>query len=48
MSTDRTTIATAVIGAALAGAICVARPDLVAPLGVAIAAFVALVAFLKL
>lgn len=48
MPTDRTTTVTAAIGAVLAGAIAVARPELAEPLTVALAAFVALLMFLKL
>ncbi|MFF1399350.1 hypothetical protein ACFVZD_36825 [Streptomyces sp. NPDC058287] len=48
MPTDRTTIATAAIGSVLVGVIAVARPDLAEPLTLAVAAFVALLMFLKM
>ena len=48
MPTDRTTIATALMGAAIAGLIAVAHPTLIPALTLALAAFVALLAFLKL
>ncbi|MEU4732938.1 hypothetical protein [Streptomyces sp. NPDC023588] len=48
MSTDRTTIATALIGAALVGLVAVAYPALIPALTVTLAAFGALYLFLKL
>ncbi|UUY52792.1 hypothetical protein NRK68_36670 (plasmid) [Streptomyces yangpuensis] len=48
MSTDRTTIATALIGASLVGFVAVAYPALIPALTLALAAFGALYLFLKL
>ncbi|MFI1452156.1 hypothetical protein [Streptomyces virginiae] len=48
MSNDRTTIATALIGSAIAGLVAVAYPALIPALTVALAAFGALYLFLKL
>ncbi|WP_187285460.1 hypothetical protein [Streptomyces sp. OR43] len=48
MSTDRTTIATAAMGATIAGLIAVSHPALIPALTLALAAFGALYVFLKL
>jgi hypothetical protein len=45
---ERTTIATAFLAAALAAVAVQARPDLLQPLTVAVAVFVAMLAFLRL
>ncbi|MFD9729245.1 hypothetical protein [Streptomyces sp. NPDC059072] len=48
MSTDRIAIATALIGAILAGAIAVSRPALIPALTLALGVFGALFLFMKL
>jgi hypothetical protein len=47
-SNDRTSIATAAIGAALAGVVAASHPGLIPALTVALAAFVVLAALLRL
>ncbi|MFI6653824.1 hypothetical protein ACIBI8_40415 [Streptomyces sp. NPDC050529] len=48
MSTDRTTIATAFLGATIAGIVAVSHPALIPALTLSLAAFGALYLFLKL
>ncbi|MEU9951346.1 hypothetical protein [Streptomyces sp. NPDC047939] len=48
MPTDRTTIVTALMGATIAGLVAVSHPALIPAMTLALAAFVALLMFLKL